>query len=128
MASASMLTHGQNNRCAFLFFPFYHKLTINHQFFDIFLSPTVKQPLNISLYRGIKIRARSTIYTHNFNIFNMVFFTVLYLHKIYFILTIRPLFFCKISKMLRSNISHKCTGFIFFRMMIFESTFFLTAF
>ncbi|MCB6946140.1 hypothetical protein LIZ82_16880, partial [[Eubacterium] rectale] len=74
MASASMLTHGQNNRCAFLFFPFYHKLTINHQFFDIFLSPTVKQPLNISLYRGIKIRARSTIYTHNFNIFNMVFF------------------------------------------------------
>ena len=60
MASASMLTHGQNNRCAFLFFPFYHKLTINHQFFDIFPSTTVKQPLNISLYRGIQIRARST--------------------------------------------------------------------
>ena len=57
--------------------------------------------------------------------FRYCFFTVLYLHKIYFILSIRPLFFCKISKVLRSNISHKCTGFIFFRMMIFESTFFL---
>ena len=128
MASASMLTHGQNNRCAFLFFPFYHNLTINHQFFDIFLSTTVKQPLNISLYRWIQIRARSTIYTTTSTYSILCFFTVLYLHKIYFILSIRPLFFCKISKVLRSNISHKCTGFIFFRMMIFESTFFLTAF
>ena len=60
MASASMLTHGQNNRCAFLFFPFYHKLTIIINFLIFFLFPTVKQPLSVSLYRGIQIRARST--------------------------------------------------------------------
>ncbi len=41
-------------------FPFYHKLIFIHQFFDIFFSPTVKQPLSVSLYRGIQIRARST--------------------------------------------------------------------
>ena len=46
---------------AFLFFPFYHKLTINHHFFwYFFFSPTVKQPLSVSLYRGIQIKARST--------------------------------------------------------------------
>ena len=46
---------------AFLFYLFYHKLTINHRFFDIFsFTPTVKQPLSVSLYRGIQIRARST--------------------------------------------------------------------
>ena len=47
---------------AFLFYLFYHKLTINHRFFDIFsFTPTVKQPLSVSLYRGIQIRARSTL-------------------------------------------------------------------
>ena len=41
---------------------------------------------------------------------------------------IMPLFFCKISKMLRSDIPHKCTGFILFRMMILETTLLLTSF
>ena len=45
---------------AFLFFPFYHKLTIIINFLIFFLFPTVKQPLSVSLYRGIQIRARST--------------------------------------------------------------------
>ena len=52
---------------AFLFFSFYHKLTINHHFFwYFFFSPTVKQPLSVSLYRGIQIKARhplTTIYS-----------------------------------------------------------------
>ncbi len=44
---------------AFLFFSFYHKLTINHYFFDIFsFPPTVKQPLSVSLYRGVHIQSK----------------------------------------------------------------------
>ena len=44
---------------AFLFFPFYHKFTINYQFFDIFsFPPTVKQPLSVSLYRRVHIQSK----------------------------------------------------------------------
>ena len=47
-----------------MLFSFFHSITsspliINFLYF--FFSPTVKQPLSVSLYRGIQIRARSTL-------------------------------------------------------------------
>jgi hypothetical protein len=46
-----------------MLFSFFHSITsspliINFLYF--FFSPTVKQPLSVSLYRGVQIRARST--------------------------------------------------------------------
>ena len=84
-------------------------------------------PFDVAPYKDLSVFTE-IVKENGIELYRYAFFTVLYLHKFYFILSIRPLFFCKISKVLRSNVSHKCTGFIFFRMMIFESTFFLTAF